>query len=178
MHAGFERVSAEVVFEGLAITVGRYRYETPSGFMSREVVEAPGSVVVLPWTGSQVVMLKQFRAAADDWIYELPAGKRDITGEPPETAATRECVEEVGLLPGSLKLLHVFYNSPGYTDERSWLYLAEDLKPVSARPQGPEESAAEVVHLSLETCFALADSGEIADAKTLIGLYAVAKRLS
>lgn len=172
---GFRRRDGEIVYRGPGVTVGRYTYDAPDGSsIVREVVHAhDGSVVVLPFTGDSVVMLRQFRAPVGAAIYELPAGKRDVPGEEPAVTARRECVEEVGLAPGKLTLLHTFYNTPGYSDERSWLYLAEDLEPVPARPQGPEEETAEVVTLTLEEAMELVAAGEIQDAKTIIGLYAV-----
>ena len=109
-------------------------------------------------------------------LYELPAGKRDVPGEDPAATARRECVEEVGLLPGRLTLLQTFFNSPGYSDEQSWLYLAEDLTPVDMDPQGPEEIAAEIVTIPLDRALGLVASGDIKDAKTIIGLYAVSRR--
>jgi ADP-ribose pyrophosphatase len=177
---GFRRRRGSIVYRGPGITVGSYEYETPDGAtMTREVVHAhDGSVVVLPYNGTGVVLLRQFRAAIDDVIYEAPAGKRDVAGEDPIDAARRECIEEAGLHPGRLSLLLTFYNSPGYSDEESWLYLAEDLTPVVADPQGPEESAAEVVELTLEDALARIGTGEIKDAKTIIALYAVSRRLT
>ncbi|MGI9649442.1 MAG: NUDIX hydrolase [Acidimicrobiia bacterium] len=177
---GFRRRAGGIVYRGPGVTVGSYEYDTPDGSaMTREVVHAhEGSVVVLPFTGTHVVMLRQFRAPVDGVIFELPAGKRDVSGEEPVDTARRECVEEVGLRPGRLTLLHVFYNSPGYSDEQSWLYLAEDLQPVQTDPQGPEEVAAEVVELTLDEARDLVASGEIKDAKTIIGLYAVSRRLA
>lgn len=137
----------------------------------REVVHHPGSVVVAPYQEGEIVLLRQYRPAVGEWLYELPAGKRDVPGEDPAVTAGRECEEEVGLAPGRLTLLARFYNSPGFLDEHSWLYLAEDLVPVPARPQGAEEAAAEVVHMPLERALQLADEGGIVDAKTLIGIY-------
>ncbi|MBT8246775.1 MAG: NUDIX hydrolase [Acidimicrobiia bacterium] len=162
------------------MTVGRYDYDTPDGgSMVREVVHAhDGSVVVLPFTGSTVILLRQFRAAVEAVIYESPAGKRDVAGEDPADTARRECIEEAGFEPGRLTLLHRFYNTPGYSDEESWLYLAEDLTAVPADPQGPEETAAEVVEMALPEALGLVAAGEIKDAKTIIALYALSRRLA
>ena len=177
--AGFRRQSGRIVYAGPGITVGSYVYETPDrSTMVREVVHAhDGSVVVLPYTGDQVVLVRQFRVPVGEELYELPAGKRDVPGEDPAETARRECVEEVGLSPGRLTLLHTFYNTPGYSDERSWLYLAEELTPVDRDPQGAEERTAEIVYLPLEQALEMVASGDIEDAKTIIGLYAVTRRL-
>jgi ADP-ribose pyrophosphatase len=83
----------------------------------------------------------------------------------------------VGLLPGRLTLLHQAYTSPGFTDEITWVYLAEDLTRVPAAPQGIEEEAAVTVSLSLEDCLVALSAGEIRDAKTILGLYALARRV-
>ena len=176
--AGFRRLSGEIVYSGPGVTVGSYTYETPDGdTMLREIVHAhEGSVVVLPYTAEGVVLIRQFRAAVGGVLYELPAGKRDVPGEDPVETARRECIEEVGYVPGRLSLLTTFYNTPGYSDERTWLYLAEDLTPVDAEPQGPEERNAEIVHVPLDSALDLIESGEIEDAKTMIGLYAVSRR--
>ncbi|RZV47882.1 MAG: NUDIX hydrolase [Acidimicrobiia bacterium] len=178
--AGFRRRGGGIVHRGSGVTVGRYDYDTPDGgSMVREVVHAhDGSVVVLPFTGSTVILLRQFRAAVEAVIYESPAGKRDVAGEDPADTARRECIEEAGFEPGRLTLLHRFYNTPGYSDEESWLYLAEDLTAVPADPQGPEETAAEVVELALPEALGLVAAGEIKDAKTIIALYALSRRLA
>ena len=178
--AGFRRRSGSIVYRGPGVTVGSYEYDTPDGSsMTREVVHAhDGSVVVLPFTGTHVVLLRQFRAPVDAVIYESPAGKRDVAGEDPADTARRECIEEAGLDPGRLTLLHRFFNTPGYSDEESWLYLAEDLTPVATDRQGPEERAVELVELTVDEALALVYSGEIKDAKTIIGLYAVSRRLA
>lgn len=177
--SGFRRRSGNIVYSGPGVTVGSYLYDTPDGqTMTREVVHAhDGSVVVLPYTGTHIVMLRQFRAPIDAVLWELPAGKRDVDGEDPAQTARRESVEEVGLEPGRLTLLLRFFNTPGYSDEESWLYLAEDLTDVETDPQGPEEKAAEVVELTMDEALGFVTSGEIKDAKTILGLYALARRL-
>ena len=178
--AGFRRRGGGIVHQGPGVTVGRYDYDTPDGgSMVREIVHAhDGSVVVLPFTGTSVILLRQFRAAVDAVIFESPAGKRDVPGEDPAETARRECIEEAGYEPGRLTLLHRFYNTPGYSDEESWLYLAEELQPVPADPQGPEETAAEVVEIALSEAIDLVATGQIKDAKTIIGLYALNRRLA
>ena len=178
--AGFRRRSGDIVYRGPGVTVGRYEYDTPDGAsMTREIVHAhDGSVVVLPFTGTHVVLLRQFRAPVGEVIIESPAGKRDVPGEDPADAARRECIEEAGLNPGRLTLLHRFYNTPGYSDEESWLYLAEDLTPVPTDPQGPEETAAQIVELTVSEALEMVAGGDIKDAKTIIALYALSRRLA
>jgi ADP-ribose pyrophosphatase len=111
-------------------------------------------------------------------LLELPAGKLDVDGEPPEQSAIRECIEEIGLRPGRLALIHMAYVSPGFTDELSHIYLAEDLEPAPLDPQGAEEAAGEHVALTVEQVEAGLYDGSIVDATTLIGLYALLRHLS
>lgn len=159
------------------LTVERAYYTTPDGWVVREIVRHPGSVVVVPWDGERVHMIRQVRVAVGRPLLELPAGKLDVDGETPEAAAARECAEEIGLRPGRLTPLHTAYTSPGFTDERCMIYLAEDLAPVGSDPQGAEEAAAEHVALTLEEAAAGLADGSITDATTLIGLYALLRRL-
>ena len=85
-------------------------------------------------------MVRQYRAAVDGELLEMPAGKRDVDGEPTEVTAARELAEEVGRRAGRLELLARFYNSPGFTDELTWLYLARDLTAGRLDRQGARSS--------------------------------------
>jgi len=91
--------------------------------------------------------------------------------------AARELVEEVGLEAGSLRHLLDFYPSAGMTDSVLYLYLATDLRAVERETHGPEEAHSEVVHLPLSTAVAMVTTGEIRDAKTIIGLLLVEREL-
>jgi len=160
------------------LTVDREYRMGEKGWMARDVVRHPGSVVIVPWDGERILFIRQYRTPVARAVLELPAGKLDVPGEPPEATAMREAVEEIGRRPGALSLLHTVLASPGFTDERSWIYLAEDLEVVSASPQGVEEESAQVIGLTLaEVATALAD-GTLEDATTLIGVYAALDRLS
>jgi ADP-ribose pyrophosphatase len=117
-----------------------------------------------------VLMVRQYRAAVEGELLELPAGKRDVHGEPTEVTAARELAEEVGQRPGRLELLAHFYNSPGFTDELSWLYLAQDLTPVPHDRQGAEEQHMTIEEVPLEAVPAMIRAGQIVDAKSIIGL--------
>lgn len=118
----------------------------------------------------QAVLVRQYRAAVDAEMLEVPAGKRDVDGEPVEAAAHRELAEEVGLRAGRLVKLAEFYNSPGFTDEHSFLFLATDLTPCDPSAQGVEEVHMTVERVALDDVPALVGRGAIVDAKTIIGL--------
>jgi ADP-ribose pyrophosphatase len=160
------------------LTVDRTYRLGPSGtWTRRDVVRHPGSVVVVPWDGVRFHFIRQFRAPVGHPVLEFPAGKLDVPGEAPARTAARELAEEMGLAAGRLTPLHTAYPSPGFTDELSHIYLAEDLSPVALDPQGLEEGAAERVALSAPDVRRLLRSGEIEDATTLIGAYAALARV-
>jgi 8-oxo-dGTP pyrophosphatase MutT (NUDIX family) len=110
-------------------------------------------------------------------VLEVPAGMRDVPGEPTEVTAARELVEEVGLEAGELRHLIDLYPSAGMTNAVLTLYLATDLRPVDRSTHGPEEAHSEVVHLPLAAALDLVARGEIHDAKTVVGLLMVDREL-
>ncbi len=154
------------------IRVVSARFESPEGEQfERDVVRHPGAVVVVPLTeGGSVLMVRQYRAAADRELLELPAGKRDVAGEPTEVTAARELAEEVGRKAERFDLLARFYNSPGFTDEFSWLYLARELSPVPLDRQGAEERHMTIEEVPLASAIGMIRAGDIIDAKSIIGL--------
>ncbi len=137
-------------------------------------MRSPGAVAVVPLVfdaeGNPSVVLRAPvppAVRAVDLI-EIPAGMRDVAGEPTEETARRELVEEAGLAPGRLDLLTEFYPSPGMTDSVLHLYLATELRRRAERAlHGPEEEHSRLVHLPLEDALAMVDDGEIVDAKTV-----------
>lgn len=168
---GFRSLSERVVHEGAVITVVSGEFETPDGqIIQRDIVRHPGAVSVVPVVGDEVILVRQYRAAADREMLELPAGKRDIPGEPPEMTAKRELIEEIGCSAGSLVRLATFYNSVGFSDEYSYVFLATDLKEASINRQGPEEEHMTIERLSLDSVVAAITDRRIEDAKTVIGL--------
>jgi ADP-ribose pyrophosphatase len=174
----FNLLGRRFVARGRFITLERAYYLAEGGrWTAREIVRHPGSAAVVPWDGGRVHLVRQHRAAVGGTLLELPAGKLDVRGELPEEAARRECSEELGLRPGRLVLLHVGYTSPGFTDELTWIYLGESLVAAPAAPQGLEEAAAEVVSLSLDEVAAALADGTVRDAKTILGLCSLLRRL-
>ena len=162
------------------ISVALARFTAPDGTaFERQIVHHPGAVVVVPLVDrSTAILVRQFRAAVDAELLELPAGKRDVEGEPPEVTAARELGEEIGFRPGRLHLLARFYNSPGFSDELSHLYLAEDLEPVGRAAAGIEEGHMSVHPVGLADVPELIARGDIIDAKTIIGLALTREHLA
>jgi 8-oxo-dGTP pyrophosphatase MutT (NUDIX family) len=176
--SGFVALGEEPLYSGSLISVGLARLRGPGGEeLEREVVHHPGAVVVVPLVAERTALLvRQYRAAVGAELLELPAGKRDVDGEAPETTAARELAEEVGRRPGRLELLARFYNSPGFCDEHTHLYLATDLVEVADDRQGVEEQAMTLHEVHLDDLDRLVAAGEIADAKTIVGLSLAAGR--
>ncbi len=170
---GLEFVRAEAIDTETFFDIENLHYVDAGGnAVVRSVVRHPGAVVVVPVLDDGVVMIRQFRAAAARALLELPAGKLDVDGEPLEEAARRECVEEIGYRPGRLERLTAFWNSPGFTDEYSTVFLATDLDHVGRTPHGPEEETSEVVVVPHADLRSQLDSGAIDDGKSMIGLMA------
>jgi len=155
-----------------------YRLAPGAAWTRRDVVRHPGAAAAVPWDGERVHLIRQFRAAPDRDLLEIPAGKLDVAGESPAATAARECVEELGLSPRRVSLLHRCYLSPGFSDEICSIFLAEDLDPVPAAPQGAEEQAATVITLDLAQVREMLAAGTLSDAKTLLGLSALLFRMA
>jgi ADP-ribose pyrophosphatase len=175
---GFEKVAEEVIARGFRFTVARARYRAADGTeFERDIVHHPGAVGVLPLhEDGTITLVRQYRAALELELLELPAGIRDVDGEDDATTAARELVEEAGLEAGRIELLATFHNSPGFTDEHISIFLATELREVAHDRQGIEEEMMTIERMPLADAFALIDAGAITDAKTLIGLAALARR--
>ena len=155
-----------------------YLVDTTGLWTVRDVVRHPGSVVVIPWNGKAVALIEQYRHAAGRSVRELPAGKLDVAGEVPEETARRESIEEVGLKPGKLTRVHGCFTSPGFTDEYTHVFLAEDLDRVGSDPQGIEEEQADIVWMTPAEVDAGLHTDVFEDATTILGLYALLAHLS
>jgi 8-oxo-dGTP pyrophosphatase MutT (NUDIX family) len=176
----FRKVAEAELYRGSLIRVVKASFEGPDGqTFERDVVHHPGAVVVVPVTADQrVIMVRQFRSAIEDELLEIPAGKRDVEGEETTVTAQRELAEEIGRKAGQLDLLARFYNSPGFSDEFTWLYLARHLQAVPSDRQGAEEQVMTVEEVPLAEVPALIAAGRIVDAKSIIGLCLAMDRLA
>ena len=151
---------------------------SPTGIpMERTVIRHPGAVAVVAVDGSDVVLIRQYRSPTDSMLLEIPAGKLDLPGEDLVAAARRELEEEVGLSATSMELLASFWTTPGFSNERLWVYLATDVTTVTARPHGAEEEVAEIVRVPVAEIAGMLAADEFDDAKTIIGLAALLARL-
>jgi len=138
----------------------------------REVVRHPGAVVILPLLGlpgpsREIVMIRNQRFTLELELWELPAGTMEPP-EPPADTARRELEEETGYSAGNVQPLGTFLTTPGMTDELMHAFVASDLSRVPQRLEEDERIKIEVV--SVEKAFALLDSGELQDAKSMLTL--------
>ena len=143
----FERVGEEVVWSGRIIQAGIERFRYADGTeVTREKVWHPGAVGILAIDDTHVWLSRQPREAvgASDSL-EIPAGKLDVPGEPPLETAKRELVEEIGKEAASWREIMSFWTSPGFSDERVWLYLATDLSDAEGGADPDEDERIDIV---------------------------------
>jgi ADP-ribose pyrophosphatase len=150
----------------------------------REVVGHPGAVAIVAVVDDdQVLLVRQWRLPAGRALLEIPAGTLDrdaATGaiEDPARAAPRELEEETGYRAERWELLGSFWTAPGFATELMHLYLASGLRPAHGARLGPDEDEAlELVRMPWRDAVAAAERGEISDAKTIVGLFWLARRM-
>ena len=179
MTSPFRKVDERLVHQGHVVSFHEVSFEGPDGAQfRRDVVRHPGAVSVVPvLDDGQVVMVRQFRAALEGDLLEVPAGKRDVPGEPPEVTARRELIEEVGYEAAELIPLAAISHSPGFCDEVNHIFLATGLHAVERSVDGPEEEHMTIELLPLADAFAAIGRGEVTDAKSVVGLTLAAHHL-
>lgn len=174
----FRKISEREIHTGRVVRLTESLFSTPDGTtMKRDVVHHRGAVAVVALDDGAVVLLRQYRAPVQAEVLEIPAGTRDVEGEDPADTARRELEEEAGLSCESLEELGTFFNSPGFCDELSHVFLATGLRAVPRRPDGAEEEWMAVERVPLLEAEAMIDRGEIRDAKTIIGLLLALRRV-
>lgn len=177
----FTTRSSRVAHRGFS-TVRVDELDGPDGPFTREVVEHPDAVAIVALDAEgRVATVRQYRHPLGRDLLELPAGTLDVAGEAPDAAAHRELAEEVGLATDELIPLGGMWNSAGWSDERTLLYLAPRTRPAAA-PKGfvaaDEEAVMAVEWHPLADLVAAARSGELEDAKTAVGVVRAAARLT
>ena len=161
-------INSQLIFDGRVVKLYKDKIELPTGQESlREVVKHSGGVVTFAKKEDKVLLVKQFRYPMKEVLYELPAGKLEI-GEDPFEAAKRELEEETGYCANKWTDLGYVYTSPGYSDEKLYLYMAEDLKFTHCHPD--EGEILQALEYSYEDVLKMIANGEINDAKTLCAI--------
>jgi ADP-ribose pyrophosphatase len=172
----FERLGEEIVYEGRIVTVGTERFRFDDGVeVSREKVWHPGAVGIIPVDERHVWLTRQPREVVGAQAsLEIPAGKLDVEGEAPLATAKRELAEEIGKRAGKWQEVFSFYTSPGFSDERVWLYLATELEE-EPDSEPDEHERIDLVPWPLDR---LDDAlAECEDSKSLIALLWLSLRL-
>lgn len=159
-------VERHVLFEGAIVTLRRDKAQLINGqVVSREVVEHPGGIAILPlYRDGTVSIVRQFRYPFRQVVTELPAGKLE-RGEDHRLAALRELEEEVGVRAGELTYLGYLYTSPGFSTEVLHMYLARDLEPGVCHPD--DDEFLECERIPFDQLVEQVVSGVICDAKTV-----------
>ncbi|HYZ81116.1 MAG TPA: NUDIX hydrolase [Solirubrobacteraceae bacterium] len=173
--SGFEPLGSEIKWSGKIVRAGTEHFRHSDGaVVAREKVWHPGAVGIVAVDDTQVWLTRQPREAAGlPASLEIPAGKLDVPGEEPMACAQRELAEEIGKQGGRWAPITAFYTSPGFSDERVWLYLATDLSDTDEPAQAEEDERIEIVPWSLEDLDGAVSECE--DSKTLIGLLWLAQ---
>jgi len=168
-------LSSQKVFDGRVFNVTVDTVSEGELTYQREVVHHNGSAVIVPvFNDGTVALVKQYRHPAVRYLLELPAGTL-AKGERPEIGAARELKEELGLVAAQLEKLSEFFVSPGFCEEKMWVYLATELS--QGEQALEDDEILEVVRLPIAEALELITSGEIEDAKTIIGLILAAPRV-
>jgi 8-oxo-dGDP phosphatase len=171
-------VSSAELLRSRLVSVRSDKVRMPDGKVAeRDVVVHPGAVAVLALDASErVLLIRQYRHPVGQLLWEIPAGLRDVAGEPPWATAQRELLEEAGYRAGDWRVLADFYSSPGFSTERLRVFLARDLKgvPEDERDFVPEaeEASLVVAWLSLEEAIAKIFAGELHNGPGILAILA------
>jgi len=162
-------LSSEMIYQGRVFGLRRDEVEEPSGLRTtREVITHPGSVVVLPvLPDGRIVMVRQYRHATREYLWELVAGRKEPE-ETPKQGAARELLEETGYRAKRFKVFLDVFPTPGFLQERMYLLLAEGLTAGEAQPE--EDEKIEVRLFKLKDLKQMIKSGRLRDAKSIAGI--------
>jgi len=162
-------VKSEKIFEGKIINLRVDTVELENQkYAKREIVEHKNaSAIVAINEKNEILLVRQYRKAVEDFIYEIPAGLINIAEEP-EECALRELKEETGYEAEKISLICEFYSSPGFTNEKIYLFKAQELTFSSTKFD--EDEFIETISVNKEEAKKMMDTGRIADSKTFVGI--------
>jgi ADP-ribose pyrophosphatase len=173
------KVSSRRIHTGRIITVDTDTVRFPDGSIAElDMVRHPGASAIVPFVSDsgahdpELLLIKQYRYAAEQYLYEIPAGRLDA-GEAPEHCAARELREETGCTAGRLDFLFTMYTTPGFTDERIHVFMATGLERGETAHEADEFMTIESMPLS--RALQLIKDGQIKDGKTALGILYAAR---
>jgi ADP-ribose pyrophosphatase len=164
-------VKREREFDGKVFAVDRDEVTLPHGrTVTMDVVRHSKSVVIIPVPeAGHVILIRQYRHAVGQWLWELPAGSVD-EGETPEAAAARECHEEIAKVPDTVVRIGTLYPTPGYCDEEMVFFRVSGLAEPSEAAAVDEDEDIEATIFTLREARDMVRRGEVVDMKTVVGL--------
>lgn len=167
-----EVLESEEVYKGKIITIKRDTLTRGDGknFVRETAVSNDAVAVVAIDEQGRILLIRQYRHPMGRPVWEIPAGKMDVDGEQPEETAIRELQEETDTTAESVELLTLFLNSAGWTNEKTYVYLAKGLRDVPEFQRENEEADIEKKWVSLDDAYEMVRTGELDDAKTVIGI--------
>lgn len=171
MSDAFSIVARETLLSSYVFKVERRTVAHDGEEYTRDIAVHGGAVAMVAVNEhGEVGLIRQYRATVDQILWEIPAGTIDASDADPLATAQRELLEEMGVRASTWHLIAKVYVSPGWTDQVMHIFEARDLLVEDRSPEGPEESAAQVVWLGRERVRELLDDGEVNDATLTIGL--------
>jgi ADP-ribose pyrophosphatase len=173
-RSGPGQLSTRRAYSGRIISLDIDEVQFPDGSVgSLEMVRHPGASAVVPILSSiddadpEILLIRQYRYAAESYLYEIPAGRLD-EGEAPEACARRELAEETGYVADRVEQLFTMYTTPGFTDEKIHLFMATGLSAGESSREADE--FLELVPTRLSRALSMCEQGEIQDSKTALAL--------
>jgi ADP-ribose pyrophosphatase len=172
------KIGSRREYTGRVINLDIDQVRFPNGKVGElEIIRHSGASAVIPFLGDPgsddpaILLIRQYRHAADGFIYEIPAGRLE-TGEPPEQCAVRELREETGCTAEKMEHLYTFYTTPGFTDEKIHLFVATGL--VRGESALEADEFVEIVPTQMSAALKMIKDGTINDAKTALSILYVA----
>jgi ADP-ribose pyrophosphatase len=161
-------ISKKSIYKGKIFDISLDKIREGEIEYEREIVSHHGSAVIVPvFADNTVALVKQYRHAAEKYLWEIPAGSL-AKGESPETGARRELEEEIGVTAENVEKLTEFYVSPGFLSEKMFLFLATDLTETAQNLE--DDELLEIEKFTFKQAFEMIRSNGIEDAKTIVGL--------
>lgn len=162
-------MSEKLIHKGMIFDLVQKEFKEHNKTFQRDIIHHPGGVGILALKDDKVLLVKQRRQAVDCDTLEIPAGKLEY-GEDPKACGIRELNEETGYESDHFSLVTSFYTTPGFCDERIYIFKAEDVRPVQQKLEQDEDENVTHCWVELDQALEMIKNQEIEDAKTMVAL--------